>query len=240
MTAYDQRLVELYDQDNPDGPDHDFYRALAAKVSARRILDLGCGTGILTVTFAGEGRDIVGVDPSRSMLSYAQHRQGSEQVEWILGDSRGTPRDGFDYAVMTGNVAQHIPDGHWERTLLDLRQALHQGGILAFESRNPAAREWENWASEERSIRETVHGPLTEWQDVSELAPGVVELRAHNLFADAQDVVTETLILTFRSRGVLEEQLRAAGFDIQATYGTWTRTPFTEDSPLIILVAKAR
>lgn len=240
MTAYDQRLVELYDQDDPDGPDHDFYRALAAEVSARRILDLGCGTGILTVTFAGKGRDIVGVDPSPSMLSYAQHRPGAEHVEWILGDSSSIPRDGYDYAVMTGNVAQHLPDGQWERTLLDLRRALRRGGILAFESRNPAAREWESWASVERSTRETLHGPLTEWQDVSELAPGVVELRAHNLFADTQDVVTETLVLTFRSRGVLEEQLRAAGFEVQATYGTWTCTAFTENSPLIVLVARAR
>lgn len=240
MTAYDQRLVELYDQDNPDGPDHDFYRALAAEVSARRILDLGCGTGILTVTLAGKGRDIVGVDPSPSMLSYARHRPGSEHVEWILGDSSSIPRDGFDYAVMTGNVAQHIPDGQWERTLLDLRRALRREGILAFESRNPAAREWENWASVERSTRETLHGPLTEWQDVSELAPGVVELRAHNLFVDSQDVVTETLVLTFRSRGVLEEQLRAADFEVQANYGTWTCTPFTENNPLVILVARAR
>lgn len=48
MTDYDQRLVDLYDQDNPDGADHDFYRAVADEVSAESILDLGCGTGILT------------------------------------------------------------------------------------------------------------------------------------------------------------------------------------------------
>ena len=48
--AYDPRIVDLYDLDNPDGPDHDFYRALADSRDARSILDLGCGTGILTVT----------------------------------------------------------------------------------------------------------------------------------------------------------------------------------------------
>ncbi|MEV8133491.1 class I SAM-dependent methyltransferase [Pseudarthrobacter oxydans] len=240
MTEYDQRLVDLYDQDNPDGPDHDFYRALANEIFAREVLDLGCGTGILTVTFSVEERNIVGIDPSSSMLTYAQHRQGAENVEWILGDSSTIPRNGFDYAVMTGNVAQHIPDGQWERTLVELRQALKQGGTLAFESRNPATREWENWASDGRSTRETSHGPLTEWQEVSEIEPNVVELKAHNLFADTQDIVTETLVLTFRSRRLLEEQLHAAGFDVEAINGTWNRTPFTEDSPLIIVIAKAR
>lgn len=240
MTEFDQRLVDLYDQDNPDGPDHDFYRALADEVSARSVLDLGCGTGILTVTLTREGRGVVGIDPSPVMLAYAQGRQGAETVEWILGDSGSIPRGGFDYAVMTGNVAQHIPDGQWERTLLELRQVLKKGGTLAFESRNPATREWESWASEEGTTRNTLHGPLTEWQDVSEIAPGIVELKCHNLFVDTNDTVTETLVLTFRSRHLLEEQLHTAGFDIEATYGTWTRTPFSESSPLIILVARAR
>ncbi len=240
MTAYDQRLVDLYDQDNPDGPDHDFYRTLADEFSAQAILDLGCGTGILTVTFASEGRDIVGIDPSPAMLTYARRRAEAENVEWILGDSSSIPRISFDYAVMTGNVAQHIPDAEWERTLVELRQALKKGGILAFESRNPDAREWEGWATEEGTTRDTLHGPLTEWQDISEIAPGIVEMKAHNLFLDTNDTVTETLVLTFRSRYLLEEQLHTAGFEIEATYGTWNRTPFTECSPLIIVVARAR
>lgn len=47
-----------------------------------------------------------------------------------------------------------------------------------------------------------------------------MELRAHNLFADTQDVVTEALILTFRNRRVLEEQLHPATFSVTATYET--------------------
>ncbi|XQN48528.1 class I SAM-dependent methyltransferase, partial [Glutamicibacter creatinolyticus] len=58
---YAARLVDLYDADNPDGPDHDYYRELAARHAASSILDLGCGTGILTVTFAGPGRQVTGV-----------------------------------------------------------------------------------------------------------------------------------------------------------------------------------
>ncbi|PPB49866.1 class I SAM-dependent methyltransferase [Arthrobacter pityocampae] len=240
MNDYDQRLVDLYDQDNPDGPDHAFYRALADDVSAHSVLDLGCGTGILTVTFPGDGRDVVGIDPSPAMLAYAQRRPGAEDVEWILGDSSTIPRDGFDYAVMTGNVAQHIPGGQWERTLLNLRQSLTKGGTLAFESRNPAARAWDGWAAQGRTTRDTPHGPLTEWQDVSETAPGIIELTFHNRFAETGDTVTESLVLTFRSRQLLQEQLHRAGFEIDATYGDWDRTPFTDTSPLIVLVARAR
>lgn len=108
MPDYDPRLVALYDLDNPDGPDHDFYRALAERIDARSVLDLGCGTGLLTTTLAREGRRVVGIDPSPAMLAMARSRPGAERVEWILGDSRAAPAGPFDLVVMTGNVAQHI------------------------------------------------------------------------------------------------------------------------------------
>ena len=50
MSYDDPRLAVLYDIDNPSGADHDFFRGFADDVGARRIIDLGCGTGILTVT----------------------------------------------------------------------------------------------------------------------------------------------------------------------------------------------
>lgn len=60
----DARLAAVYDVDNPDGPDHDFFRALADEVSATRIVDLGCGTGILTVTLTRDDREVTGIDPA--------------------------------------------------------------------------------------------------------------------------------------------------------------------------------
>ena len=80
LTHDDARLGAIYDMDNPDGPDHGFFRALADEISATRITDLGCGTGILTVTLAREGREVTGIDPAPAMLDYAKHRAGADQV----------------------------------------------------------------------------------------------------------------------------------------------------------------
>ena len=63
MKATDQRLAALYDVDNPDGVDHDCFRRFVARVAPRRIIDIGCGTGLLTVTLVAPGREVVGVDP---------------------------------------------------------------------------------------------------------------------------------------------------------------------------------
>ena len=44
----DEDLVALYETDNPAGRDHEYYRSLADRLGAGKIIDLGCGTGLLT------------------------------------------------------------------------------------------------------------------------------------------------------------------------------------------------
>ncbi len=240
MTDYDPRIVSLYDEENPDGPDHDFYRQLAVDVSAESILDIGCGTGILTVTLARHGTTVVGLDPSPNMLAYARRRAGADAVTWLLGDSRTIPASPFNCALMTGNVVQHVPEVNWSRTLRDLHTALAGGGVLAFETRNPAMRAWEGWASGGRTARATPHGELVEWVEAEESAPGVVTLVSHNLFTATNDTVTQTQELVFRDRGTIQSQLRAACFDLDAVYGDWHRTPFTKDAPVMVFVVHSR
>ena len=234
MDDYDARLVELYDDDNPDGSDHDFYRQVADEIDARTILDIGCGTGMLTVSFARAGRTVVGIDPSPNMLTYATKRANGQSVRWILGDSRDIPAEPFDYAVMTGNVAQHIGGSDWERTLTDIREALRDGGVLAFESRNPQARAWEKWAAGEPTIRDTANGPLREWCEVNETEPGQIVLTAHNVFDDSREHITEQLTLAFRERALIEKQLRDAGFVVDGVWRDWNRTPDTDYSPTMV------
>ncbi|OUE19181.1 Cypemycin methyltransferase [Clavibacter michiganensis] len=239
MTSLDPRLVALYDGDNPDGPDHDFDRALTEEVGARSIVDLGCGTGMLTVSLARRGRRVVGVDPSAAMLDVARTRPGGDSVEWILGDSRAVPAGPYDLALMTGNVVQHIPDAEWIRTLADLRADLRPGGTLTFESRNPADRAWESWAGP-ATTRDTAHGPLEEWAEVEETGPGRVAVAFRNRFAATGELVTDVQEFAFRDRATITAQLDDAGFDVDAVHGDFARGPLTASSRVMVFVARAR
>ncbi|MDO4792530.1 MAG: hypothetical protein Q3999_08635 [Buchananella hordeovulneris] len=53
----DAHLAAIYDHDNPSGADHAFFCALADEIGARSIVDLGCGTGLLTVLLAQPAQD---------------------------------------------------------------------------------------------------------------------------------------------------------------------------------------
>ena len=127
----DPELATLYDLDNPNGPDHAFYRALADDLDARSIVDLGCGTGLLTRSFCATGRTLVGVDPSPTMLAIARSRRDADRVRWIEGDATAIPQTGdVDLVVCTGNAVQHIGPEELPATLKCVAGALRAGGIF--------------------------------------------------------------------------------------------------------------
>lgn len=236
----DPRLVALYDRDNPRGVDTDFYLALAAELKAQRIIDLGCGTGILTCELAVEGRQIIGIDPSAVMLAVAQTKLGAEKVWWIQGDCSALGRHEADLAIMTGNVAQvFLDDSEWARTLSALHTALRPGGYLAFESRNPAARAWEKWGREDTFERiSTPFGAMACWMEVVSVSHGMVRFVGHNVFESTGEDVIASSELRFRSKEEFANSLGDAGFVIEQLYGDWHRVPFAESSQLMVIVAQ--
>jgi ubiquinone/menaquinone biosynthesis C-methylase UbiE len=58
------------------------------------VIDLGCGTGQLTLPIAGQVRSVVGVDPEPDMLVRARRsaaEQGVRNASWLLGTDSDIP-----------------------------------------------------------------------------------------------------------------------------------------------------
>jgi SAM-dependent methyltransferase len=233
----DEQLVELYDLDNPSGEDHDYYRALAE--GAAKVLDFGCGTGLLTRSLAAPGRVVIGIDPSPTMLGYARRQPGADAVTWIDGDHHSVePTGDVDLAVSSGNTMMHVAEH--AATVAALAAALRPGGMFAFESRNPAARAWEQWTSEATyGERDTLAGHLKEWLELIEIANGRVTFDAHNVFPDGRDAVYRN-VLYFRSADEITADLLAAGFSDVVIEGGWNGEPLVEGSRLLVVRATTR
>lgn len=236
----DPRLVELYDAANARGAETDFYIRLAAGIDARTILDLGCGTGLLTRELAVEGRQVIGVDPAPAMLAYARRQPGANRVQWVEGDSGalGTPE--ADLVIMTGNVAQvFLDDTDWATTLRNIHAALRPGGHLAFESRNPDARAWEQWNREATYMRsDSPFGLIEEWLELVSVWNGRVRFEGHNVFTVTGEVLVVSSELRFRRLEELTDSLINTGFTVEQVYGDWDRGPFSSTSRMMMFIAR--
>ncbi len=236
----DPRLVALYDIENSCGADTDFYQGLAAELDAHRILDLGCGTGLLTRELATPGRQVVGVDPAPAMLAVARRQPGAERVRWVEGDARALETHEADLLVMTGNVAQvFLDDADWRTTLAAIHAALRPGGYLAFESRNPDDRAWERWnraATYEQF--DSPNGPMESWLELVRVGDGRVSFEGHNIFLSTGEVVVAKSELRFRSLEELTDTLTDAGFTVEHVYGDWKKGPLLSTSRVMIFVAR--
>lgn len=99
-------LAALYDLDSGWSIDRDFYLGLASG-RQKRILDLGCGTGLLCDAYASLGHQVTGVDPANAMLDVASTKPYGSHVEWIASTAQSFRSEKrFDLIIMTGNAFQ--------------------------------------------------------------------------------------------------------------------------------------
>lgn len=232
-------LAAVYDAESQWGPDDDFFLALVNRRPGSRVLDLGCGTGRLTVAIAAAGHAVTGVDPDRDALDAARPKPRGDQVTWVEGTSTSLVAGAFDIAVMTSHVAQvFVSDDDWADVLADVRRALVPGGVLAFDTRDPRARTWERWTREESyGAFDLPDGDRVEsWVDLRAVTDDVVTFGWSNVFADGSVIHGEGA-LRFRSEEVVRSTVEAAGFRIEELYGGWAGEPVGAAAGEIVVVA---
>ncbi len=237
----DPRQVAIYDAVNSyePGTQPDFYLGVAEEVSAETVVDLGCGTGIITLEFARRGYRMIGVDPSPVMLEMALQKPGAEGVQWVQGEAGQLGTTRADLVIMSGHVAQFIlKDGDWLEALAGVKEALRPRGYLAFESRDPRAREWERWTGSRRVIPDSPYGRIESWTEVVNVEGEVVYAVGHRRLLQHNEDMVSPFALRFRSEELLRQSLTSSGFSIEQVFGDWDRRPSGQGQRELIVIAK--
>ncbi len=245
---YDPRLVAIYNTVCPVDGYEKFYVELARKLSASTIIDIGCGTGLLTCALAKQGHQMIGVEPSIFMLEVAHKSPCGNQVKWIQGYASSLEDFNADLAIMTGHVAQfHLEDEDWQNALTSIYRALHPEGYLAFESRNPSVQPWVSnkkqdfvdWYSPNfrQQVVDPVVGPIEVWLEIIEVKDKKVTTDVHYLLTKTGEELLSRNTLIFRSREEITQSLEDAGFAVEDVYGNWDWSLANQESPEYIFVA---
>jgi SAM-dependent methyltransferase len=242
----DPRLVALYDTVCPFAADTEFFLGLAGQLtegtagtSQGTIVDVGCGTGLLTAELARRGHRVTGLDPAPQMLAVARRRPGGERARWVAGYPDALAAGQAGLVLMTGHVAQVIasePD--WRAALAGAYRVLRPGGRLAFDSRDPAARAWTGWTREasSRRLEAPGQGPFELWTELTSMRGGLAEFTGHYWFGPGRELVSRGTI-RFRTAAELERSLAGAGFRVEQVYGDWDGRPPGPGTPELITVA---
>src|SRR5437016_4235421 len=117
----------------------EYFRRVFGGFGGKRVLDVGCGGGILAETLAVEGATVTGIDPSEKSLAAAREhaRRSRLTIDYRHGtaeDLDGAGLDGTFDLVFAVDVLEHVDD--LERTIAGIALVLAPGGGLGFLTHN--------------------------------------------------------------------------------------------------------
>ena len=103
-------------------------------LAGKRVLDHGCGDGVLTAMLARKGARATGLDTSRLALGFARERTAGLGIRYQCGSAYQLPYpDGAFDTVLSTQVIEHLDAP--EAMLAEIRRVLKKGGCAIVTTR---------------------------------------------------------------------------------------------------------
>jgi len=116
---------------------HDLYLRHVQRFAApgAKILDLGCGSGLISVALHDLGYKVVSCDVSEAMLKRARANFGTRRIEMRQGSGFHIPaQDGEFDMVVSRMLMAHFPE--WRMILREKARVVRPGGFVLFDFGN--------------------------------------------------------------------------------------------------------
>lgn len=219
----------------------EYYDGLNRKFGGSKgiMLDLACGTGSLSVILSEMGYDVIGTDISEEMLSIAVSKE-HEGIEYLCQDMRTLDLYGtIDGAICSLDSINHLESAEDVQQTFDRVSLFSNPGALFMFDVNTLYKQ-EKILGDNTFVYDDERVYCV-WQNeyLGEGRTGIYLDFFENdngVYRRYSDDFTETGY----SRGLIEEMLEKAGFEVLACYEYPTEKPPTEESEKLTFVAKKK
>ena len=198
------------------------------------VLDVGCGTGIVTIPLAETGLETVGIDLAEAMLERAREKaEGRSNLSFHLANALEFELEQrFTLAVMTGNAFQEFSSKDDILALLtNIHRHLHHGGLLVFDTRLPEG--YDLSLDSDFQAGQTYRGPSGQQvryfdkQVRFDAKTGILYFEMKRHYADGTESISSNRI-KFTPLETLLTLIQESGFEVVEVYKNWKLEPFAE------------
>ena len=256
---YDSFIADYYDESpvvQGRLQDVAFYRD-AAREFGDPVLELGCGTGRITMALAEAGKRVTGLDISERMLERAVQKRAAlrvearERVHLVQGDMRRFDLgEKFRLVIIPFRPLQHLLEVQQQVACLEcVRKHLAPGGRLILdvfqtdaERMHDPVRQRETLISEykTRDGREVRISERVAAFHRAEQRNEVEMIFSVGHPGGRRERLVFAWTLRYFFRYEVEHLLARCGFRVTALYGDFDRTAIRDGSPEMIFIAESR
>jgi SAM-dependent methyltransferase len=232
-SPYD-RIAEIYDPWSVSVTEDVGFYLDEARRSGGPVVELGVGTGRIALPIAAEGIRVIGVDSSRGMLDVCARRAALAGVEVDLrvGDLLDPPvRERVPLVICPFRSYLHLHTNEERRhAFRAVRALLIPNGRLVFDVFAPGADDidatHDRWLEREPGI----------W----ERAVWDTDARTLTLSVRGASQTETTMSLAWLDPEEWLSLLEETGFEVEACYGWFDRTPFTGGEDTVWVARRSR
>jgi len=226
-----------------------FWQRLAAAANGP-VVELGCGTGRITIPVARHGTPVIGIDRSAPMLDRARGKcarvRNAARISFVRGDIRHLPFRSRQFGLVMapyGILQSLVREHDLAQTLASVARVLERGGRFGIDL-VPDLPQWSEYHA-----RKTLSGTLARGVRVA-LVESVRQDRRRRLTIFDQLYTTfrgharrqHRFSLTFRTLSVpqMRRRLEKAGLGVDAVLGDYRGGPWDARADVWILLATRR
>jgi ubiquinone/menaquinone biosynthesis C-methylase UbiE len=226
-----------------------FWQRIAATAEGR-VLELGCGTGRVSIPLARSGVDLVGVDRSQPMLDRAGARtrrapsREPRVPSFVRADIRDLPfrRGRFAMVLAPYGVLQSLTrERDLTAALSSAARVLRVGGTFGIDL-VPDVPNWREYRNKVQLRGTTTGGThLTLVESVrQDRRRSLTTFEQRYLERRGRRTTTHRFELTFRTLSIpqMARRLERAGFSVETVLGDYRGRPWDERADVWIILAK--